>query len=388
MFYRHMQTLRSKSEQHRNVNWQKTPCVSRYRHLRTQPKGYDKQIDIPISSSPVVFGSQIIIASEDGRIRSLRDFIQDDWVVRCNASFYSSPILMGQHSILAVTTLGLAVRVDLTGQIIWSRKLSDGNLGSPAYSESTGQVYVPLLNHKLVCLNSETGLICWQVDLSRPWFSKMSRIGYREPYSSVAVDSSGFVVIPCGEAVNSYTPEGQLNWTLRTDDVIKGTPALGENQIGIVGDISGRIYLFHSGSGEVRKVIKSSGTILSSPALSKNIACIGTDDGDVFGVCLSSMEALWKTRISAPLGYLSVTTLPDGSGFCLVNGRGNLVALCSKTGSFLWESSQHLNLKSHDCAIHTTPTFTDDGRAFAASYSGYVYELSADLLKEKQYDRG
>lgn len=361
------------------VRWLKEPVVCGYRRLTHQSKALDQEIPVPVCATPVVVaGAGVIIASYDGRIRFYsRSLDKIFWEHRLDSSIYASLIVDSRRrTVIAASTSGLVVCLDLRGTLVWSISVQVPIYATPTVLPGSDLLVVAAFHSRCIGLELETGKRVFDQSLPEPWYSAYGgSANYRDPYASPATTASGNAIVCCAEDVLCFAPDGTMLWRQTVGQSIRASPAtLYVTQEVAVGTVDGRCIFLDSQTGQQRGEVILGAKIIASPAVSGDVLVIGTADDEVFGLDIRKRKIVWHCSHGAPRNHSSFTVMPDGS-FIATSARGNIIGRRCDDGGFLWETSQLLGLPDHDPAMDITPMAGPDGSMYCGSYSGFIYHF-------------
>jgi len=362
-----------------DFNWDFEPIVSNYKKITYQNQTMNKEFNVPISATPIIVpGHGVIVCSDEGYIRFFKeDFSEIFWELRAKEDIYSTPIFDSPgFAFIVSTSKGNIFKIDLNGNILWHTNLKNPIYGVGKICYRTNNIYLSGFNQKGHILNNKTGKEKKRIDLPSPWYNNFPTVaGHRDPYAGPALTKEGNVLFTNGEFLTCVSSEGEILWKNNITHIVKSTPAVSfTRDLGILGNVRGEIILFRPETGEILKNIKTNAKIIHSPAISKDIAVIANELGEIFGIDLITCEIKWTYKLNSEMLYTSFTTLPNGN-FIFNSKRGNIYCLGQKNGEFLWETSQVLGLEEHEPNMDTTPICGNNGLMYCTSYSGFVYQF-------------
>ncbi|MFE0181239.1 outer membrane protein assembly factor BamB family protein [Streptomyces olivaceus] len=359
--------------------WDREPVVCGYRKLTNHDRRTGSKVTVPVSATPAVVSEVgVVVGSDDGYVRFFsRGLDRLYWERRLNSGIYASLVVdRRRRHVVVISTAGLAVCFDLRGNLVWSAETGAPVCATPVVLPGSDLLVIAAFHSRCVGLNLETGERVFDRNLPRPWHAEHGgTASYRDPYASPVGTADGYVIICCAEDVLCLRPDGTEVWCHRADEGIKASPvALHATAEVVVCLTDGRCLFLDSRTGTRRADLSVGGKVTASPAVSGGIIAVGTAQGRVIGLEVSTRRPAWEVDDGAPRAYTSFSVLPTGD-FVATTARGNVVCLNAADGRFRWESSQVLGLAEHEPEMDISPVAGPDGRMYCASYSGDVYEF-------------
>lgn len=359
--------------------WDVEPVVCGFKKFVHSKNDGATQNAVPVCSTPVIVGGRgTIVGRFDGKISFFNTTLsQEFWSHQLDSPVYS-PVVADAASerIFAATTKGNVFCIDLSGKEIWSARLRNPVYATMAIVPGLRLLIAATFNSKCFGLCLDTGRICFEYNLPKPWHSEIDSLcAHRDPYASPLVTKDNAIVFACAEQVVCLTAVGTVSWTFQHGHMLKSSPAYIEetDQIAICG-VNGRLVFLDASTGKCRGEVALGSKVVSSPAISGDRIAFGTTDGHCICIDTATQEISWQCDAGGPFDHTSFTTAPDGSFVCL-NCRGNIVARTSSSGYFLWETNQQLGLPENP-KMDTTPMLGLDGKMYCGSYTGCMYQFS------------
>ncbi|MFE0421344.1 PQQ-binding-like beta-propeller repeat protein [Streptomyces sp. NPDC058953] len=338
----------------------------------------DASIPVPVCASPVaVPGVGALFGSYDGYVRFYdRTLTRMFWQTRLSGPIYASLVAdRPRRRVVAATTGGDVVCLDLRGTVVWRARTEAGIHATPTVLPGADLLVFTAFDSRCLGIDLATGEVRFARDLPRPWHAGMGSAAHRDAYASPVTTPDGNVVVACAEHVLCLRPDGGEVWRYEAGHTIRSSPAvLGDRNEVAVCAVDGRCVFLDVGTGAVRGMVELGGKVVASAAVSGHFLVTGTQDGTAYGINVDQQSVVWSAQGYGPREYTSFTVLPDGN-FTAVAARGNAVGLRREDGRFLWETSQVLGLADHDPAMDVTPVATPDGSMYGGSYSGMLYHF-------------
>jgi eukaryotic-like serine/threonine-protein kinase len=196
---------------------------------------------------------------------------------------------------------------------------------------------------------------------------------------------------------DSVTTLKEVKWQFKTSGRILSSPAIAdglayigsEDRAGI-GAPAGHLYAVDIGTGQQKWKFKTAGAVNSSPAVSSNVVYFGSMDGNFYAVDAQSGQLKWKFQTAGEKrfeakgvhGFAPRTqTMPDSWDMFLsspVVDKG-LVYFGSGDGNLYALNTQTGTLKwkfATQGVVHSSPAISD-GIVYFGSWDTYLYAVDA-----------
>ena len=173
---------------------------------------------------------------------------------------------------------------------------------------------------------------------------------------------------------------GKLKWRFKTGGKVRSTPAIMEG-IACVGSEDGQLYAVNAQTGQLIWKFKTAGDLSSSPAVAEETVFFLGGDSSFYALDLKTGQLRWKFPTGPDLVfeamkgdprtwdyYLSSPTLVDEMLY-FGGGDGALYALHRKTGKLLWKLQT-------EGRIRTSPA-VDAGVVYVGSFDHHLYAVDA-----------
>lgn len=247
-----------------------------------------------------------------------------------------------------------------SGAVLWTYNAGSSIIGTPAviYDKEEKVVFVSS-DGSIICLSVYDGSLIWNYTPNE---------NRNEAVNDGTATGEGmfFVVKDDGKlyAINSET--GRTVWTFQgSDQGLRTAPVYSDGLI-FLGEYNGIFNIIDARTG--KKVSGGgAGGAVNTPAFNDGNVYFSSWDGSVQGVKIKGIIPLWNTNVKDP-----VTTSPAVSGgrIAVGTGRGSVVVLDEGSGDILWK------FDCKDGSVSSKPMIAD-GKVFACSEGGNVYELNA-----------
>ncbi|HAW49346.1 TPA: hypothetical protein DCX16_00105, partial [bacterium] len=304
-----------------------------------------------------------------------------------DGGIFSSPAVTEDGIVYIATDRGEIKAIDIDGNSIWKKEISDSFWSSPAIA-GTDTLYIYIGGRNLpvyfYCFDAKTGDLYWK-------YKTGSHI-YTSPVVKYGIvyfgDDNGRIYALRGT-------DGEPIWTYDTghQEVCQLSSPAVENGLLYIGSKDKSIYCLDAFTGNLIWVYRTDGRIASSPAFADGNVYVGSDDGYLY--CLrtgTQASLLWKYNIGSPIqsspaiAYRKVYFGADD---------GKVYAL-SKEGSLTWSyQTQGKVFSSPAIANHVVYIGSDDGwlycldaedgRLIAKYYIGGGIRASPSIERKKVF---
>ena len=222
--------------------------------------------------------------------------------------------LIQDDAIFAPSGDGTLYAFDLSGTKRWEKNLSKHALWTAPVSDGK-YIYLATLDHNLYCLDPNSGNIVWSKELDN------GMIG-----SPAVVDGVLYVGTLYGNLYSIDASNGNTNWVRSLEGSIWGTPGFSENTlyIGTVLGKAGKFYALDAATGTVKWFRDEEGSIVASPLIVNEQVIYVTEQGRVQALDTSGspkwQDSFEKNKIfTTPLLVQdTIVIAPMGSQFLMV----------------------------------------------------------------------
>lgn len=195
-------------------------------------------------------------------------------------SLHTAPIIYGD-SIFIIDYYGVLYKISKSGYYVNSTIITDGY--SRIWSDPVrygSKLFVATNDGKIIAFDLDTYTKAWQKSTGDSF------------YGGMALDKFGNLYV-AGESLHSYTPNGNLRWSLSLDSQAYANPVISADGDLYIGSIEGKFYSIDISNGSVNWIISDLGLILSSALIADNgiiyfaggthLIAMHKDTGDVLG---------------------------------------------------------------------------------------------------------
>ena len=211
-----------------SVRWEREPAVCGYRRFSHKSTRLDREIPVPICSSPaVVTGAGVVVGSFDGRVRFLsRNLDKVFWERRLDSSLYASVVVdQTRQTVVVAATSGLVACFNLRGHALWSTHTGVRLYATPTVLPGSGVLVLAAFGSRCLGLDLATGSQLFDRELPQPWHAATGgSAAHRDPYASPAATANGDVIVCCAEHTLCLAPDGTQLWRQETGHAIRASP--------------------------------------------------------------------------------------------------------------------------------------------------------------------
>lgn len=286
-------------------------------------KNLDPQYEtgnLPIAlNSPLIHDGIVYVGSGDTQFRAFQlDNGKQVWASLDNGEYHAGSLPFSKQVIYGTTQGRLYSRDLLTGEEKYSVDLGASVETTPVFHN--GRLLLQTRDHRLVCLDAESGKILWAYKRSVPFLTTVQRA------SAPLVDQNRiYIGFADGSVVALNIEEGMVIWEHKAAEGSKfvdvdSTPVLFNRQL-FVSTMAGHISVINPDTGVlIRKLPLISSR---SPLIDGDRLVIGTIDGE-----LIVFDKNFKQLFNAPVasGLISSIVVWKNS-YILSSVKGELIAI-------------------------------------------------------------
>ncbi len=280
------------------------------------------------------------------------------WTVEASEWTIASPVVA--NGVLYVAGGGVSggdrgqlVALDIArGQEHWRRGFPRELTLTPVVV--AGERLLIPIDRELVCLEADTGDLCWAYPGRVPLTASPLVWGQTVFFA----DEAGQV-----HAMNALT--GSLQWTAQVEGSVYTAPALWNNRL-FVGTVRNRLVCLSAVDGTEYWQYVAGAEITSGPSLHGNLVLFGAADHRVYCLLQSSGRLLWDFETQ---GEIHSTPGLVGEATIFGSRDGSLYCVELRTGNLRWE------YRTSDW-VETSPAISENF-IYAGSHDGYLRVLEA-----------
>jgi eukaryotic-like serine/threonine-protein kinase len=237
-------------------------------------------------SSPVSADGVVVFGSGDGKVYALASRTgREIWHAQTQGRVRTSPAVSG-GAVYVGSMDGRVYAFDLhTGRELWRYEtegvaLQSADFGfdrrtiqsSPAVAD--GAVYIGSRDGGLYAIDAASGKLRWRASHGTSWIITTPSANDGKVY--VGSSDGAFV-----QALSAS--DGKEVWRQKIGTVIWSSLAISGDRL-FFGDRAGRICAVDRQNGELQWTFRTGDTILSSPAVAKNLIVVGSGDGHIYAL--------------------------------------------------------------------------------------------------------
>lgn len=307
-----------------------------------------------VRSSPTVADGILYIGSYDHNLYALDaetgEFL---WKYATEGGIASSPYVSEGKVLVGSQDRVLYAIHARTGRIEWTCPTQGRIYSSPRVEFN--HVFFGSDDHHMYAASLQTGRVAWKVDMGAP-------------IRSSAAIAEGQLFFGCEDgSVASLDIRGEMRWRFRAKRAVTSSPALDQEEgLLFVGSMDWNIYALDARSGWAVWRFRTSGPIVSSPAIHQGVVYVGSADGHLYALDARNGRVLWKYQTEG-----QVTSSPAYYNGAVYFGGvdGCIYSLDAETGDLRWRVKTGGPVTSSPCVVNEV--------VYIGSTDRYVYALPA-----------
>jgi outer membrane protein assembly factor BamB/tRNA A-37 threonylcarbamoyl transferase component Bud32 len=275
-----------------------------------------------VRSSPTVTEEILYIGSYDNNLYALNtatgEFV---WKFPTEGGIGSRPCLHEEQVLFGSGDRILRSINARTGRLEWTCPTQGRIWSSPRVE--FGHVFFGSDDHHLYAVSVQTGRIAWKVEMGGP------------VRSTVEVGEDDILYFGCEDgSILALDIRGEVKWRQRARRGVTSTPAVDRTDgLLFVGSVDWNVYAFDARTGWAVWRYRTSGPVISSPALANGVVFVGSADKHLYALDARSGRVLWKYETEG-----QVTSSPAyANGAVYFGGIDSYVySLDAETGELRW----------------------------------------------------
>jgi len=307
-----------------------------------------------VRSSPTVVDGILYVGSYDHNLYALDaetgEFL---WKYATEGGIASSPYVSEGKVLVGSQDRVLYAIHARTGRIEWTCPTQGRIYSSPRVEFN--HVFFGSDDHHMYAASLQTGRVAWKVDMGAP-------------IRSSAAIAEGQLFFGCEDgSVASLDIRGEMRWRFRAKRAVTSSPALDhEEGLLFVGSMDWNVYALDARSGWAVWRFRTSGPIVSSPAIHHGVVYVGSADGYLYALDARNGRVLWKYQTEG-----QVTSSPAYYNGAVYFGGvdGYIYSLDAETGDLRWRVKTGGPVTSSPCIVNEV--------VYIGSTDRYVYALPA-----------
>lgn len=178
------------------------------------------------------------------------------------------------------------------------------------------------------------------------------------------------------------SPAGKVKWRFETKDKVISSVAISGN-LAIVGSDDNSLYALDKETGRLVWQVRTNGAISSSPAVQATKTFITSKDGFLYAIETRTGRILWKFETGGERqydlwDYFLSSPVVFGGMVIFGSGDENVYAIDESTGRLMWAFKT-------DGIVHATPIVFDNA-VFVGSFDGLFYAINLDGSLRWKFD--
>ncbi|MEL6307341.1 MAG: serine/threonine-protein kinase [Chloroflexota bacterium] len=276
-----------------------------------------------IRSSPVVLGTTVYIGSYDTNIWALnvetgelawKEATEGGVAVTPSVDIEHKQVLFGSED---YTFYAWDYR---DGKANWTYQTSDKIRSSPRLAH--GHVFFGSDDGKLYAILAQNGRFMWDYYAESPIRSRPYVTNDRIIFGNEA-----------GEII-ALELNGNKKWSVSARRAVTSSPVVDEENFIYVGSFDGYLYALDGDNGFTQWRFRTSGPIVSTPAIERGFVYFGSADGKLYCVNTATGKERWRFAIEKPI----VSSPCLHQGVIYFGGTDKILyALNARTGRELWQ---------------------------------------------------
>lgn len=276
-----------------------------------------------IRSSPTALGSTLFIGSYDTNIWALNiengDLI---WKKATEGGIAVTPTIDIEYKQILFGSEDYTFNAwdYRDGKLNWTYTTNDKVRGSARHAH--GHVFFGSDDGKLYALIANNGRYMWDYDSEYPIRSR--------PF----VTNDRVIFGNEGGTLTALELNGNKKWSINTKRPITSSPIVDEDNFIYVGSFDGFLYALDADNGFTQWRYRTSGPIISTPAIGRGFVYFGSADGKFYCLNINTGKEKWNYAIDKPI----VSSPRLHAGVVYFGGTDQkLYALDARTGKELWQ---------------------------------------------------
>jgi outer membrane protein assembly factor BamB/tRNA A-37 threonylcarbamoyl transferase component Bud32 len=275
-----------------------------------------------VRSSPTVTEEVLYIGAYDNNLYALNtatgEFV---WKFPTEGGIASKPCLHDEQVLFGSGDRILRSINARTGRLEWTCPTQGRIWSSPRVE--FGHVFFGSDDHHFYAVSVQTGRIAWKVEMGGP------------VRSTVEVGEDDILYFGCEDgSIVALDIRGEVKWRQRARRGVTSTPALDrEDGLLFVGSVDWNTYAFDARTGWAVWRYRTSGPIISSPALANGVVFIGSADKHLYALDARNGRVIWKYETEG-----QVTSSPTYANGAVYFGGidGYVYSVDAETGELRW----------------------------------------------------
>lgn len=275
------------------------------------------------------------------------------WSFQTQDRIKSSPVIYGSQVFIGSNDTFLYALDLNSGTKLWSFKTKKAIEAPPLYFNTT--VFVPSTDGTIYALRAEDGTLVWKRTTDEPLLGSANIIHLKnKPYLIVGSYDNSIYCLDTGT--------GDVLWNYLTDNFINGTPAVYQDRI-VFGGCDSKFHIVSALRGKKIVSLDIGSYVAGSVAIANHLAVVGNYAGILTCIDLDKRKILWTYDLD---GSAIIASPAINSAVVVVGSRDKHVHCFElSTGKKRWSFPTRGNVDSSP--------LLGQNRIIAASSDGWLY---------------
>ncbi|MCK5241254.1 PQQ-binding-like beta-propeller repeat protein [bacterium] len=275
------------------------------------------------------------------------------WSFQTQDSIKSSPVIYGSQVFIGSNDTFLYALDLNTGTKLWSFKTKKAIEAPPLYFDN--MVFAPSTDGTIYALRAKDGTLVWKHTTDEPILGSANIIHLKnKPYLIVGSYDNSLYCLD--------TDTGNVLWNYPTDNFINGTPAVYQDQI-VFGGCDSKFHIVSALRGQKILSLDIGSYVAGSAAIAGHLAVVGNYAGSLTCLDLDKRKILWTYDLEGS----AIIASPALNSAVVVIGARDKQVHCFElaTGKKRWTFPTRGNVDSSP--------LIGQNRIIAASSDGWLY---------------
>lgn len=284
--------------------------------------------DGEVWAKPVIYRSNAVVASDDGKLYSLNPFSGlKQWEVQVGSK--PNEVFLFDGGVVTSVTSGQVTKIGSDGKAVWTV-----DLNTTAYNAS--YIFGASANEKSVYVSADNGIY----EIDKQGIAK-SIFNYSDSIATAPAVGPNYVIFGKEDELIKITESGLVQWSTRMElgSFWLSRPVI-QGGIVYIGALDNAMHAFSTTNGAEAWQIRTRNWVVSTPLVQpdEGMVYFGSNDGGVYAVDMGTGRLVWKAETQ-----LAIQTQPE-SGFMggqpaiFVGGNDkNIYAISKESGDVVWK---------------------------------------------------
>ncbi|MBU1166735.1 PQQ-like beta-propeller repeat protein [Candidatus Micrarchaeota archaeon] len=286
-----------------------------------------------IIGAPIVYQNNIVFASADGNIYSVRSSC-DTLVWKRFVGKEPNEVFVFDNSIVTSTTSGKVSKIDNKGIIVWTIDLGNYN-ATHAYGANANNENIFVTTDSGVYSIGKTGVVKILVQFEN---NALTAGVMKYPMTTPAAGKD-FIIYGKGDELVKIDNKGKILWKAKLDQgsFWLSRPVI-DGSVVYIGALDNKMHAYAISNGQEVWTVNTKNWILSTPFIEQGMLYFGGNDGTVYAVSTGSGSAMWKTQTQRTVQTQATSGYMGGEDVIFVgSGDKGIYAISKTDGSIVWK---------------------------------------------------